>query len=55
MIAVFVVPGIAKAQLIGIAFTIIVAFTGGTLGGFIIRLTGSKEKVYEDEGEFSVE
>lgn len=55
LIAVLVVPGVAKAQLIGIAFTIILAFAGGTLGGFLIRLTGSKENVYEDADEFAME
>ena len=55
LIAVLVVPGVAKAQLIGIAFTIILAFAGGTLGGFLIRLTGCKENVYEDEDEFAME
>ena len=53
LIAILVVPGIAKAQLVGIIFTIVLAFICGTLGGFIIRLTGSKEKVYEDEDEFT--
>ncbi len=52
LIAIAVVPGIAAAQFIGIAFTIILAFAAGTMGGFLIRLTGAKEKVYEDEDEF---
>jgi ammonium transporter Rh len=55
LIAVFVVPGIAVAQLSGILFTIILAFSGGTLGGYLIRLTGKKEKVYEDDDEFAIE
>jgi ammonium transporter Rh len=52
--AIVVVPGVAKAQLIGILFTVVVAFAGGTLGGYLIRMTGSKETVYEDEDEFTV-
>lgn len=53
LIAIIVVPDIAKAQLVGILFTVVLAFLCGTLGGFIIRLTGSKEMVYEDEDEFT--
>ncbi len=52
LIAILVVPGIAIAQLAGIAITIILAFGGGLLGGFIIRATGSKEHAYDDKGEF---
>jgi ammonium transporter Rh len=52
LMAVFVVPGIAKAQLIGIAFTVVLAFVSGTVGGFIIKLTGSKQQAYEDQDEF---
>lgn len=55
LVAILVVPGIAKAQLAGIAFTVILAFGSGIAGGYIIWLTGSKVKVYEDEEEFTVE
>jgi ammonium transporter Rh len=55
LIAILVVPGIATAQLIGIAFTVVLAFAGGTIGGHLIKLTGSKEVIYEDEEEFSIE
>ncbi len=55
LIAILVVPGIAGAQLIGIAITLVLAFAGGTIGGYIIRLTGSKEEVYEDADEFTIE
>lgn len=55
LIAILVVPGIAIAQLIGIAFTVVLAFMGGTIGGHLIKLTGSKEVIYEDEVEFSIE
>jgi ammonium transporter Rh len=53
IIAIFVVPEAAKAQVIGILFTIVLAFIGGAIAGNIIRLTGSKEKVYEDSDEFA--
>ena len=52
LVAVIVVPGIARAQLIGIAFTVALALTGGLIAGYIIRTTGSKEKIYEDHEEF---
>ena len=53
MIAILVVPGVAVAQLVGIAFTVVLAFAGGTIGGHLIKLTGTKEKIYEDEEEFA--
>lgn len=53
IIAIFVVPGSATAQVIGIVVTVVLAFVCGTLGGFIIRLTGQKALVYEDKDEFA--
>ena len=53
LIAILVVPGVAVAQLVGIAFTVVLAFAGGTIGGQLIKLTGTKEKIYEDEEEFA--
>ncbi len=53
IIAIFVVPGASKPQIIGILFTVALAFIGGIVAGNIIRLTGSKEKVYEDSDEFA--
>ena len=50
--AILVVPGIAKAQFVGIIFTVVLALAGGFLAGKIISLTGSKEKMYEDCDEF---
>jgi ammonium transporter Rh len=47
--AIIVVPGIAKAQLAGIAFTVIFAFASGCLGGYLLKLTGRKTTVYEDK------
>jgi ammonium transporter Rh len=55
IVAVLVVPGIAKAQIIGIIFTIVFAFGTGYIGGFLIRLTGSKKSAYEDSGFICVE
>jgi ammonium transporter Rh len=53
LIAILAVPGIAVAQLSGIIFTVVFAFIAGIIGGFIIRLTGSKVSHYEDEDEFA--
>jgi ammonium transporter Rh len=50
--AVFVVPGIAKAQLAGIVFTIVLALGGGLIGGFVLRALGNKQESYEDNEEF---
>ncbi|MBI4701801.1 MAG: ammonium transporter [Deltaproteobacteria bacterium] len=50
--AIVVVPGIATAQLAGIAFTVVLAFASGSLGGWLIRLTGSKRLAYEDAEDF---
>lgn len=52
LLAIIVVPGIALAQLSGILLTVVLAFSAGLLGGFIIRKTGVKESPYEDKGEF---
>jgi ammonium transporter Rh len=52
--AIFVIPGIATAQLAGIACTVAVALTGGVVSGFILLATGAKQKAYEDDEEFDV-
>jgi ammonium transporter Rh len=52
IIAVFVVPGCAKAQLTGIVVTIILALISGVISGYIIKVTGSKLIPYEDREEF---
>jgi ammonium transporter Rh len=46
--AMFVIPGIAKPQCIGIVVTVVLAFVTGTIGGFLIKATGSKAEPYED-------
>jgi ammonium transporter Rh len=48
VVAIFVVPGIAKAQLAGIVVTVVLAFVTGIVGGYLIRATGSKAAPYED-------
>lgn len=55
IIAIFVVPDHAKAQVIGIVFTIVLALLSGIISGTIIKFTGTKEKIYEDADEFTVE
>jgi ammonium transporter Rh len=52
--AIFVIPGIAVAQLTGIVFTIVMALGGGVVAGLIVRATGTKQAIYDDEGEFIV-
>jgi ammonium transporter Rh len=51
--AIVVVPGIARAQLVGIVFTVALALSGGLVSGFIIKATGAKKSAYEDEEEFN--
>jgi ammonium transporter Rh len=50
--AIFVIPGIATAQLVGIACTVALALTGGVISGYILRATGAKQKAYKDYEEF---
>ena len=50
--AIFVVPGIATAQLAGIACTVVLALAGGLVSGFVLRATGAKQKAYKDYEEF---
>lgn len=52
LVAVLVIPGIAKAQLVGIATTLALALTGGLVAGYVIRATGSRRIIYEDNEEF---
>jgi ammonium transporter Rh len=53
LIAVFVVPGAASAQILGILVTVVLALAAGVISGYVIRLTGEKEAAYEDGLEFS--
>jgi ammonium transporter Rh len=52
--AIFVIPGIASAQLAGIGFTVVLALVGGIVAGLIVRATGAKQAIYDDEGEFII-
>jgi ammonium transporter Rh len=52
LVAIMVIPGIARAQLIGIAVTVALALMGGVIAGFMIRATGNKRNIYEDHEEF---
>jgi len=51
--AIFVVPGIVGTQTVGIAATILLALAGGVLAGFVLRTTGTKRAVYEDNEDFA--
>ena len=52
LVAVFVVPGIAMAQIAGIMVTIVLALATGMTAGFLIKLSGKKIEIYEDGEEF---
>jgi len=52
LVAALVVPGVAVAQLTGIAFTVVLALTTGGVAGYLIRLTGRKAEAYQDRGDF---
>ena len=48
MVAILVVPGIARAQIIGIVVTVVLALASGIVSGYLIRATGAKDFAYED-------
>jgi ammonium transporter Rh len=50
---VIVVPGVAGAQLTGIAVTVALALSGGLVAGYVIRATGAKVAAYEDAEDFA--
>jgi ammonium transporter Rh len=50
---VLVVPGVAGAQLAGIAVTMVLALIGGVAGGYVLRATAIKHFAYEDAEEFA--
>jgi ammonium transporter Rh len=52
LVAALVIPGVAVAQLVGIAFTVVLALATGGVAGYLIRLTGHKAAVYQDQGDF---
>jgi ammonium transporter Rh len=53
LVAAFVVPGIAKTQLIGMLITLVIASLTGLVGGYLIRATGAKAQAYEDKEDFA--
>ena len=48
LVAILVVPGIARAQITGIVVTVVLALVSGVLSGYLIRATGAKDFAYED-------
>ena len=50
---VLVVPGVAGAQLAGIAVTMALALSGGVAAGYVLRATAIKQFAYEDAEEFA--
>jgi ammonium transporter Rh len=52
LLAVLVVPGIAAAQLIGIAVTVALALSCGLVAGLLIKATGANRVAYDDSEEF---
>lgn len=48
MVAILVVPGIARAQITGIVVTVVLALVSGVVSGYLIRATGAKDFAYED-------
>ncbi len=53
LVAIFVVPGIAAAQFIGIVFSVVLALITGTIAGKLIKATGTTSLAYEDSDEFT--
>ena len=52
LIAVLVIPGVATAQLVGIAVTLALAITCGLVAGTLIKLTGTTSSAYDDAEGF---
>lgn len=52
LVGIVVVPSAAKAQIVGIIFTVVFALIAGVISGAIIRATGKKDLAYEDSDEF---
>jgi ammonium transporter Rh len=51
--AMFIVPGVAGAQIAGIGISLAIALIGGLIGGTVIKITGTVEHPYEDYPEFT--
>ncbi len=52
LIVLLVLPGVAQAQLIGIAITVVLALGCGLLAGVLIKFTGTTHLAYEDYEAF---
>ncbi len=52
LLAIVVVPGVATAQLIGMAVTLALAVTCGLVAGTLIKLTGTTASAYDDAEGF---
>ncbi len=48
LVALALVPGIAKAQISGIVITVVLASVTGLVAGYLIKATGEKIEAYED-------
>lgn len=53
LVAIIVVPGIAKAELAGILTTVVLALSVGLFSGYLLRVIGEKKISYEDKEEFA--
>ncbi len=53
LIVLLVVPGVAKAQLVGIVVTVVLALLCGLVAGALIRVTGTTVLAYRDRDEFA--
>lgn len=53
LIAIYVIPGAARPQVLGILVTLGLALATGVVSGYVILATGEKEEAYEDDSEFS--
>jgi ammonium transporter Rh len=53
LIVLAVVPGVAVAQLAGIAVTLVLAVGCGLLSGLLVKVTGTTRLAYEDREEFA--
>jgi ammonium transporter Rh len=52
--AAFAVPAAAKAELVGMVFTFVLAWIAGIVCGLVLKATGSKKQLYEDSEDFLV-
>lgn len=52
LVAILVVPGVATAQLVGIAVTLALAIVCGLVAGALIRATGTTARAYDDAEAF---